>query len=303
MQNPIKIALIQLAWSGSIDSMQTQYRDLIAQATSQGATLICLPEFSLLPYFPGTRNKSGFNWAELLPGGTSDKFFGEMARMNQITIIGSIYEQADDGGLFDTATIHGPTGKLIGATRKVHIPSGDAYHETDFFAGADAYPVFDLGSVTAATPTCYDQWFPELARIYSLNGAELIVYPTAIGDEPNDPTMDTQPSWETVMRGHAIANGVFVVAVNRVGEENGVKFYGSSFVCDPSGKMLAKAGRDTTEVLLADLHPQALTRWREYFPLLHQRRPATYTPILNQWAGDKRPDWVKDTPTRREKPD
>ena len=134
MQNPIKIALIQLAWPGSIDSMQAQYRELVAQATSRGATLICLPEFSLLPYFPGTRDKSGFNWAEPLPGGVSDKFFAEMARTHQVTIIGSIYEQADDGGLFDTATIHSPNGNLIGATRKVHIPSGDAYHETDFLS-------------------------------------------------------------------------------------------------------------------------------------------------------------------------
>ncbi len=302
MKNPIRIGLIQLAWSGDMASMQRQYRALVGQAAERGATLVCLPEFSLLPYFPGTRARDGFNRAEPLPGGPSEQFFGEMAREYSVTIIGSLYECAADGGLYDTATVHGPAGNLIGMTRKVHIPSGEGYHETDFFAGGDSYPVTNLDSITIATPTCYDQWFPELARIYSLAGAELIVYPTAIGDEPNDPTLDTQPAWETVMRGHAIANGIFVAAVNRVGSENGVYFYGSSFICDPSGQVLARAGRDTTEVAIADLSPGAVTHWREYFPLLHQRRPETYNQILNQWAGDQRPDWVEDTPTWRAKP-
>jgi len=302
MQNPIKIGLIQLAWSGDRVSMQNQYRKLIAEAVNQGATLICLPEFSLLPYFPGTRALSGFDWAEPLPGGASAQFFSEMARTHRVFLIGSLYECAADGGLYDTATTHNPNGDLIGATRKVQIPSGEGYHETDFFAGTDKFPVVELETLTIATPTCYDQWFPELARIYSLAGAELLVYPTAIGDEPNAPDMDTQPAWETVMRGHAIANGVFVAAINRVGLENGVRFYGSSFVCAPSGQVLARAGRDTTEVVVAKLDPTALTHWREYFPLLHQRRPEVYQPILQNWSGDQRPTWVEDSPTWRTKP-
>ncbi len=302
MQNSIRIGLIQVAWSGSMASMQAQYQELIGQAVERGATLICLPEFSLLPYFPGTRASEGFNWAESIADGPSTQFFSHMAGAYKVTVIGSMYEQAEDGALYDTATTHTPTGDLLGITRKVHIPSGEGYHETDFFAGSDQYPVVKLDSITLATPTCYDQWFPELARIYSLAGAELIIYPTAIGAEPNDPTMDTQPAWETVMRGHAIANGIFVAAVNRVGTENNVQFYGSTFVCDPSGKVLAKAGRDSSEVVIADLEPTALTHWRDYFPLLHQRRPETYKHILHTWSGDQPPDWVEYTPTRRTKP-
>jgi len=281
--------------------MRAQYQVLVAKAVEKGAEMICLPEFSIAPYFPGTRDRSGFDWAEPIPGGPSEQFFGGLAKKFGVNIIGSVYEESD-AGLYDTATVHDSSGKLVGITRKIHIPSGDGYHETDFFAGNDQFPVVILDSLNIATPTCYDQWFPELARIYSLAGAELIVYPTAIGAEPNDPMMDSKDAWETVMRGHAIANGVFVAAVNRVGSENGVGFYGSSFVCSPSGDILAQAGRDSTEVVIADLRPSDMDHWRIHFPLLHQRRPEVYKDILRPWSGDERPEWVEDTPVRRTKP-
>jgi len=302
MKKTTRIALIQLGFSGDMESMKTQYRALIAEAGQRGAQLVCLPEFSLIPYFPGLRLPGGFDWAEAIPGGPSEKFFREMARQHQVHLVGSIYEQAPDGGLFDSATVHAPDGSLLGVTRKIHIPSGDGYHETDYFAGSDQFPVVQLESIQIATPTCYDQWYPELARIYSLGGAELIVYPTAIGDEPLDQVMDTQDAWETIMRGHAIANGIFIAAVNRIGVENGVTFYGSSFICAPDGRVLARAGRDTTEVLIADLEPVAMTNWRWHFPLLHQRRPSVYEKILSNWSGDEKPEWVEETPLRRVKP-
>ncbi|MCB9134454.1 MAG: hydrolase [Anaerolineales bacterium] len=302
MKNPIRIALIQLAYSGRMDSMKAQYRALIAEAAARGANLVCLSEFSLIPYFPGARQPEGFDYAEPLPGGTSERFFSEMARQHKVKIVGSLYEEADDGGLFDTATVHDETGALVGRTRKIQIPSGNGYHETDYYAGSDQYPVIQLDALTLATPTCYDQWYPEIARIYALGGAELIVYPTAIGDEPEDHVMDTQDAWETVMRGHAIANGIFIAAVNRVGTENGVTFYGSSFVCAPDGKILARAGRASTEVLLADLDPTAIPDWRWHFPLLHQRRASVYGKILQTWSGDEKPEWVEETPRRRTKP-
>lgn len=302
MQKTSRLALVQLAYSGSRESMQAQYQPLVAEAASRGADLVGLPEFSLLPYFPGTRSVTGFDWAEPLPGGPSESFFGELARTYQVHILGSLYEQTPDGRLFDTATVHAPTGDLMGITRKIHIPSGAGYYETDFFAGSDQFPVVKLDALAVATPTCYDQWYPELARIYSLGGAELIFYPTAIGAEPSDPTMDSQDAWQTIMRGHAIANGVFVAASNRVGQENGITFYGSSFICAPDGHVLAQAGRTSTEVIVADLEPAALTRWRSLFPLLHQRRPAVYGPILQTWAGDEKPTWLEDTPLHRTKP-
>ena len=272
----VTVGLVQLAWSGSIDSMQAQYADMIPQAVAQGASLVCLPEFSLLPYFPGTRDKSGFDYAETVGAGVSSQFFSQMAREHSITLVGSLFERDGDAH-YDTSLIYGPDGALVGATRKIHIPSGEGYHETDFFGGGATYPVWQTDAAKVAVPTCYDQWFPELARIYSLNGAEFIFYPTAIGSEPTDPDADSAEMWQTVMRGHAVANGVFIGAANRVGQENAVTFYGSSFVCDPTGRVLAQAGRDTTEVITAELDPAVLQRWRGLFPLLSQRQPERYS--------------------------
>jgi N-carbamoylputrescine amidase len=279
-----RIALVQLPWAGDRARMKAHYRDLVAQAKAQGAALVCLPELSIAPYFPGRRDSSGFDWAEALPGGESEQFFAALARDHGVQIVGSLFERTPDGHSYDTATLHDADGRLIGVTRKVHIPSGEGYHETDFFEAGDSYPVHDAGTLRVALPTCYDQWFPELARIYGLNGAEFIFYPTAIGSEPTDPDIDTQDAWRTVMRAHAIANGVFVAAANRVGVENGVTFYGGSFVCDPMGRVLAQAGRDTTEVISADLDPQTLVHWRALFPLLRQRMPRTYSRITETFS-------------------
>jgi N-carbamoylputrescine amidase len=287
----LRFGVTQTSWTGDQPSMVEAQGALVAEAAAEGATLILLQEFSIGPYFAGTTDQAGFDWAEPLRGGPSDTAFSSFAKNNGATIIGSIYEVDDDGKYWDTATVHTPDGNLAHFTRKVHIPSGEGYYETDFFAGYDEYPVHDLGAVNLAAPTCYDQWFPELARIYALEGAELICYPTAIGAEPTDPDMDSQPSWETVMRGHAIANGVFVAAANRVGEENGIPFYGSSFICDPSGKILAQASRTDTEVLVVDLDPYALEHWRELFPLLYQRRPETYNRISGTPTGDVPERW------------
>lgn len=289
---PVRVALVQTAWLGSRAAMMEQYRTLTRQAADRGAALVCLPEFSLIPYFPGTRDPGGFQWAEPLPGGLSEQFFSQLAREHGVSVVGSLYEQASGGHYYDTATLHDATGALVGITRKVHIPSGDGYHETDFFEGGADYPVHQAGALKVALPTCYDQWFPELARIYALNGAQFIFYPTAIGGEPTAPDVDSREAWQTVMRGHAVANGLFVGAANRVGVENGIPFYGSSFVCDPMGNILAQAGRDTIEVITADLDLSVLARWRSLFPLLHQRRPATYGRINDTWQGDDRPAWL-----------
>jgi N-carbamoylputrescine amidase len=275
MQN-MRVALVQLAWSGSIESMQEQYRRLIKEAAAKGAQLVCLPEFSLIPYFPGTTDPTGFAWGEALPNGVSERFFSEMAREHGVALIGSLFEKAENGEYWDTAMLHAPDGTLTGITRKVHIPSGTGYNETTFFGGWHEYPIHNVGDLKLAMPTCYDQWFPEMARICALNGAEYIFYPTAIGSEPEAPAVDTQEAWQTVMRGHAIANGVYIGAANRVGIENGVVFYGSSFICNPMGRIIAQAGRDTTEVITADLDATLFAHWRSLFPLLQQRQPQKY---------------------------
>lgn len=276
----IRIALAQGHWTGDQESTKALYRELVAEAAATGASLICLPEFTLLPYFPGRRDPAGFAWAEALRGGASEQFFAELARRHGVTVIGSLFERDERGDHWDTATIHDAAGQLRHFTRKVHIPSGEGYHETDYFGGADQFPVHDLGDVRLAAPTCYDQWFPELARIYALDGAEFIFYPTAIGSEPTADNFDSADAWRTVMRGHAVANGVFIAACNRVGRENAVTFYGSSFICDPLGRVLAQASRDRDEVVQALLRADVREQYLALFPLLHQRRPQHYGRLL-----------------------
>ena len=277
----LHIALAQGHWTGEQTSTMALYRDLVADAASSGASLICLPEFTLLPYFPGVRDRAGFRWAEALPGGVSERFFSQLARRHGVHIIGSLFERDAAGDYWDTATVHAPNGELAGFTRKVHIPSGEGYHETDYFGGASQYPVHDIGAVKLAAPTCYDQWFPELARIYALEGAEFIFYPTAIGSEPTASDFDSAQTWQVVMRGHAAANGLFIAACNRVGRENAVTFYGSSFICDPLGKVLAQAGRDSDEVIHAALRADVRQQYLGLFPLLHQRKPQHYGRLLD----------------------
>ncbi len=289
-----RVALLQLPWPGERSAMQATYHDLFQEAVAQGAQMVCLPEFSISPYFASTTDEAGFQWAEPLYGGESDQFCSELARTYAVMVVGSIFEKTEDGQYFDTATIHNPQGELSFFTRKVHIPSGEGYHETHFFKGDVDYPVHDIGYCQFAVPTCYDQWFPEVARICALNGAEFIFYPTAIGSEPTDPDFDSRDAWQTVIRGHAVANGIFVGAANRVGEENGIRFYGSSFIADPTGRILAQASRDQAEVIVAELNPTVLARYRNLFPLLNQRKPQTYQRITEAFDQPPPARWHDD---------
>lgn len=273
----LRIAIIQTRWPGTRKTMQEVYRKKIAEAAQTGAQLVCLQEFTISPYFASSLDPSGFDWAEPLEGGPTHQFLGQLASTHGIYIIGSIFER-DGEKFWDTATIYNPQGQLHGFTRKIHIPQGKGYHEDHFFAGCDQYPIHEVLGIKIAIPTCYDQWFPEMSRICALNGAEFIFYPTAIGSEPTRPGVDTKDSWQTVMRGQAIASGVFIAAANRVGVE-GVVFYGSSFVCEPNGTLIAQASRDRDELLVVDLDPAALEEWRGLFPLLKQRRPGVYDRI------------------------
>lgn len=285
----LHLALCQGHWTGDVESTKSLYAALIAEAAGRGASLVALPEFTILPYFPATRDRDGMRWVETLTEGVSAEFFGAMAKQHGIELVGSIFEREGEN-YWDTAVIYGADGQLKHYTRKVHIPSGDGYHETDFFEGYDEYPVHELDKVKLAAPTCYDQWFPELARIYALNGAELIFYPTAIGGEPTAPDFDSKDAWQTVMRGHAVANGVFVAAANRVGQER-VKFYGSSFVCDPTGKILVAASRDKDEVIDVVLEPAVREQYLNLFPLMYQRRPQHYGRLLEKAMGQASERW------------
>lgn len=273
------IAVIQTAWAGSRAAMIQEIGELVAEAAAKDADVVCLQEFTLSPYFASVKDDANYEWAEPVRGGESDGVFGKLAKQHGVFILGSIFERAEDGVYWDTATVHNPAGELAGATRKVHIPQGAGYYEDYYYAGFDQFPVYSVAGVKTAVPTCYDQWFPEMSRICALNGAEFIFYPTAIGSEPDAPDLDTADAWQTVMRGQAIANGVFIAAANRIGQED-VTFYGSSFICDPMGNIIAQASRDQSEVIVAELKTAVFTQWRYLFPLLQQRRPEVYSRLV-----------------------
>jgi N-carbamoylputrescine amidase len=256
-------------------------------AAGTGATLVCLPELTLSPYFAVSNSgpRDGNARPEVLFDGPTHRFAAACAVETGAFVHASLYEapQDDDDGSglgFNTAICVGPDGSLVARTRKMHIPITAGYHEDRWFRPGDSgFPVVDIGGLQTGFPTCWDQWFPELARAYSLGGAELVVYPTAIGSEPDHPNFDTQPLWEQVIRANGIANGTFMAAINRTGIEGPITFYGSSFISDPYGRVLVQAPRDEPAVIVADLDVDQRCDWLTLFPFLTTRRPDQYGPL------------------------
>jgi len=282
---PFRIGAVQEAWHPGAGEHAAALERGIAMAAGEGARLVCLQELTLSPYFaivPDALEEAA-SMAEPIPGGPTTELAARAAREHGIHVHASLYEQAEDGGLgYNTAIVVGPEGEVVAKTRKLHIPVTAGYYEDRYFRpgdDSDGYPVVALGDAQFGFPTCWDQWFPELARAYSLGGAEVIVYPTAIGSEPDHPDFDTQPLWERVITGNGIANGTFMVAVNRIGHEAPLTFYGSSFISDPYGRVLLRAPRDEPAVLVADLDLDQRRDWLELFPFLETRRPDTYGPL------------------------
>jgi len=287
---PFRVGAVQQRWHPDPEEHAGALEAGIRLAAAQGAELVCLQELTLSRYFavdPAGPQATGVE-PEELPGGPTYSFAARMASETGAHVHASLYERSSrgDGLGFNTAIVVAPDGELIARTRKLHIPVTAGYHEDLYFLpgppGADAFPVLGLGEARLGLPTCWDQWFPELARAYSLAGADVIVYPTAIGSEPDHPDFDTEPLWERVIIGNAIANGMFMVAVNRFGKESPLDFYGSSFICDPYGRKLVQAPRDEPAVLVADLDLDQRHDWLELFPFLRTRRPEAYASLAQR---------------------
>jgi N-carbamoylputrescine amidase len=256
----------------------------MTMAAGEGARLICLQELTLSRYF--ATDVDAKDQAEVIPDGPTTQFASRAARELGVYVQASLYQRADDYGLgYNTAIVVGPDGEVVARVHKTHIPGGAGYHEDRYFRPADdreLYPVVGLGDARFGFPTCWDQWFPEVARAYALKGADVIVYPTAIGSEPDHPDFDTEPLWERVITANGIANGTFMVAINRIGFEAPLTFYGSSFISDPYGRVLVQAPRDQPAVLVADLDLDQRRDWLELFPLLKSRRPAAYGALVTE---------------------
>lgn len=271
----LTMGLIQERWRPDPDEHRARLAAGAREAAGRGAQLICLQELTLSPYFAARPGRDASPYAETIPDGPTCAFTRALALETGTYVTASLFEAAGPG--YNTAICYTPTGELGGKTRKQHIPGGPGYHENEHFHPGDSdYPVHTIAGIPTALPTCYDQWFPELARIYGLKGAQLIIYPTAIGSEPAAPDFDSQPLWQQVIVANGIMNNTFMAAVNRVGREEGVTFYGSSFVSDPLGNILAQAPRHAPAVLVARLDFGIRQRWGELFPCFRQRQPQTY---------------------------
>jgi N-carbamoylputrescine amidase len=296
----LRVGVVQHRWHANPASLRAELDEGIGRAARLGATVVFLPELTLSRYPADTapendRARAGVlrprpsDSAEDLLTGPTFRFAADEARRHGISVHASLYQRADnpdgsDDGLgLNTSILVSPEGELLARTHKLHIPVTAGYYEDKFFrqgpASEDAYEVHspaELGGARLGMPTCWDEWFPELARLYSLGGAEILVYPTAIGSEPDRPDFDTQPLWQQVIVGNGIANGLFMVAPNRWGNEGTLNFYGSSFISDPYGRILAQAPRNESAVLVADLDLDQRKDWLTLFPFLTTRRPDTY---------------------------
>jgi N-carbamoylputrescine amidase len=285
MRLPLRIGLVQHHFREDPHELRRILTDAIGTAAGEGAEVVFLPELTLSAYPASQRagDNPGAHAESLLDGPTFD-FAQSAAEQHGVLVHASLYERSEsaDGLGLNTAILVSPATGLIGRTRKMHIPVTEGYFEDTYFRGGppeDAYPVYSLAELNGARlglPTCWDEWFPEVARLYSLGGAELLVYPTAIGSEPSFPDFDTRPLWQQVIVGNGIANGTFMAVPNRTGSEAGLDFYGSSFVSDPFGRILVAAPRDEEAVLVADLDLDQRRDWLELFPFLSTRRPSSY---------------------------
>lgn len=277
----ITVAATQFACSWDLPANADWAEALVRQAAAQGAQLVLIQELFATPYFCITQRAEYFALAQPMENHPLIARFAALAKELGVVLPLSYFEKAGQAH-FNSVALIDADGRLLGTYRKTHIPQGPGYEEKYYFSPGDSgYKVWQTAVGKIGVGICWDQWFPECARSMALQGAEMLLYPTAIGSEPPTPGYDSQRHWEMVMRGHAAANIMPVIASNRIGTEaapegTAVTFYGSSFIADHTGALLAKAGRDREEVLLATLDLEAIADLRASWGLFRDRRPETY---------------------------
>lgn len=287
----LTVAAVQVSWLADPAAHLANLEKAIRLAADNGAEIVFLPELTLSRY-PADVCPTGVpsETAEPLSSGPTFSFVSSLAKELKIFIHASLFEFTgfEDGRGLNTAILVNPEGGLVGKTPKLHIPVTEGYFEDQYFQqgpNQDPYPIWQGPKAKLGMPTCWDEWFPEVARAYGLRGADVLCYPTAIGSEPDHPDFDTEPLWRQTIVGHAIANGLFIVVPNRWGNEGLINFYGSSFIVDPYGRILARAAREGDEVLVAELDLDQRRDWLELFPFFGTRRPDTYSqltePLVN----------------------
>ena len=258
----------------------------IEEAAAGGAEIVCLQELFRSPYFCQTEDTATFALAEPIPGPTTEAI-GAVARRCRVSVVASLFEKRAEGVYHNTAVLIGADGAIAGLYRKMHIPDDPLYYEKYYFTPGDVgFRSFASGAARVGALVCWDQWFPEAARLTALAGADILVYPTAIGWHPREKAefgAAQYDAWQTIQRSHAIANGVFVAAVNRVGLEGGLEFWGGSFVADPFGRVLARASHDREEVLIVPCDRRLIGETRRNWPFLRDRRIDAYDGLLKRF--------------------
>ena len=292
-----KIGLVQMRCSADPEDNLRRARARIDEAAGRGAQLVCLPELFRSQYFCQREDHAAFDLAEPIPG-PSTAALAETARDKKVVIVASLFERRAAGVYHNTAVIIDADGKLLGSYRKMHIPDDPLYYEKFYFTPGDlGFRAFDTACVRIGTLVCWDQWYPEGARLTALAGADVLFYPTAIGWHPAEKAefgAGQAAAWQTVQRSHAIANGVYVAAVNRIGfekpagvtEGDGIEFWGGSFVADPFGQVVAEASRDKEETLIVTVDRRHQETVRRNWPFLRDRRIDAYGAITRRFLDE-----------------
>jgi N-carbamoylputrescine amidase len=292
----IKIGLVQMSVTTSISDNKEKLVANIRACAERGAQLVVLQELHNTPYFCQVEDVRNFDLAETIPG-PSTSFFGALAKELSIVLVTSLFERRTAGLYHNTAVVFDADGSMAGKYRKMHIPDDPAYYEKFYFTPGDlGFEPIQTSLGKLGLMVCWDQWYPEGARLMALKGAEMLIYPTAIGWESTDTPDEKQrqlDAWQTVMRGHAVANGLPVIAVNRVGHEpdpsgltNGIQFWGNSFVAGPQGELLAVASADMEENCVVEIDIERSEQVRRWWPFLRDRRIDAYEEMLKRFCNE-----------------
>ncbi len=290
----VTVAATQMACSWDRDANVARAEKLVREAASQGANVILLQELFETPYFCKDHNPKYFDLARAIDGHPTVARFVKIAKELQVVLPLSVFERANNA-YYNTLVMVDADGQVLGAYRKSHIPEGPGYHEKFYFSPGDTgFKVWPTRFGTLGVAVCWDQWFPEGARAMALLGAELLFYPTAIGSEPQDTSIDSKDHWQRTMQGHAAANLMPLIASNRIGDEQGERFsmtfYGSSFIADHTGAIVRQADRNSEQVITASFDLEAIRGYRRAWGLFRDRRPDLYGPLttLDGASGDPR---------------
>src|SRR5258706_5605925 len=290
MLEKFRIGLVQMSCATDPNENLAKAEWKIREAAGRGAKILCLQELFRSQYVCREESHELFALAEPIPGPSTDTL-GKLARELRVVIVASLFERRAAGLYHNTAAVIGTHGQIEGLYRKMHIPDDPLYFEKFYFTPGDlGFPNFETPFGRVGVLVCWDQWCPEAARLSALSGANILFYPTAIGWHPSEKAQHGAAqldAWRTIQRAHAIASGIYVAAVNRVGyegpPETGLEFWGSSFVADPFGQVIAEASCDREEILLAECDPHRMEEVRRNWPFLRDRRIDAYAPILNRW--------------------